>query len=206
MQRFLIAIVLILATVSARADLFSFYGITSNDPSGTAVTIGETQLSVDVDVQTPTTSLLTFANSGPDYNSVAKICFDFLPEVNPVVVSTSFSWAVGMTMGANQLPGGDGWFMSDICLNALPPPSMNGVTPLTSPLEVLLSYDAGFDILAALSTTDLRIGLHLTGIGDDGLGGDYSESFINNIPEPSTALLLGFIALVGKSYRRIFVV
>lgn len=203
MKRLITAIVLILATVSAHAELFSFYGITSNDPSGDAVTIGEAQLSMDVTVLSPTSVQLLIANTGLDYNSVSKICFDGPDGINLGIISIIPSnWSEGNT----QLPGGDGWFNSDFCIHADPPPSMNGITPLTSPLEVILSYTAGFDILDSLYTTDLRVGMHVVGMGDDGFGDDFSESFINNIPEPSTALLLGFIALVGKSYRRIFVV
>lgn len=202
MKRFITAIVLILATVSARAELFSFYGITGNDPSGNAVTIGETQLSVDVTELSPTTARLLFANSGPVDSAVTKICFEYsgATAINLGLVSTSpMSWSLGNT----QLPGANGTFISDFCIHTDPPPSMNGITPTTSPLEVILSYDAGsFDIVESLGNADFRLGLHVISIG----AGEYSESFINNIPEPSTALLLGFVALVGKSYRRIFVV
>ena len=196
-----------MVAASAQAVPYSFYGITSNDPSGNAVSIGETQISVDVTVTSPTTATLLFANSGPFDSAVTKICFEYsgAGSINLGLVSTSpMLWS----MGNEQLPGADGWFNSEFCILADPPPSMNGVTPTTSPLEVILSYDAGtLNIIDSLNNADFRIGMHVIAIDYPGAleDGGYSESFINNIPEPSTALLLGFIALLGKSYRRIFV-
>ena len=203
MRRLVITTVLIMASLTARAELFSFYGITANDPSGASISIGESQLSMDVTVLSATTASLVVANPGPEMSSVAKICFDYsgIADINLALVSTSMPWTYD---ASGQLPGADGMFNSDFCVKAIPPPSQNGITPATSPLEIILSYDAGsFDILAALGNADFRVGLHLT---DVGAGGQYSESFINNIPEPSTTLLLGFVALAGKFYRKIFCV
>ena len=188
-----------MVSFSAHCELLSVYGISDNDPTGNAVSIGEAQLSIDVTVLSTTTASLVFANSGPDDNSVSEIYFDGPNDINLGLVSTSAPW----NLSKNNLPGANSWFHSDLAIKAPPPPSKNGITPSNSPLEVVLSYDEGsFDIFEALGTADFRIGLHLISIGS------YSESFINNIPEnnipePSTALLIGFIALAASGYRRI---
>lgn len=199
---------LVMGAIAVQADIYSFYSITTNDLSGTAASIGEDQISVDVTVTSPTTASLLFYNSGPFDSAVMKICFEYTGAgaINLGLVSTSpMLW--NMTNG--QLPGAAGWFNSEFCIDADPPPSMNGVTPTTSPLEVILSYDAGtLDIIESLNNADFRIGMHVIGIDYPGAleAGGFSESYINNIPEPSTALLLGFIGLAGKSIRKIFVV
>ena len=198
--------------MSVQCELLSVYGITDNDPTGNSVSIGEAQLSIDVTVLSATTASLVFANSGPDDNSAAKLFFDYSgpADINLGLVGTydengdPGNWIVGN----KHMPGANSWFHSDLGIKAPSPPSKNGITPSKSPLEVILSYDAGsFDILEALGTADFRIGIHLISIGP------YSESFINNIPEssnnipqPSTALVIGFIALSAKSYRKIFCV
>ena len=66
MKRYIIAVTLILATVSTRAELFSFYGISANDPTGTAVSIGEAQLSMDVNTLSPGRVSCLVENTVPD--------------------------------------------------------------------------------------------------------------------------------------------
>jgi hypothetical protein len=52
------------------------------------------------------------------------------------------------------------------------------------------------DVLQALGNE----GLHVQSMGE----GNDSKSFINNIPEPSTALFIGFIGMAAKGCRKIF--
>ena len=56
-----------------------FYNITGNDPTGDDAAIGEGQLSVEVDSNSPwlkNGSTFTFNNSGPEPCSIADVYFD----------------------------------------------------------------------------------------------------------------------------------
>lgn len=216
MKPIIIAAVLIMATVSAHAELFSFYGISTNDPSGTAVSIGEAQLQMEVTTGVvPGQATFLFSHTGTSPATITEIYFDS-PDLIPsllfeLLTIDSTPWinntGVVFVEGANpeELPGGnmmDVAFNENVCVSteASPPPSKKGVDPGEYVL-LTMTYNDSYDLLGMLGNEQLRVGLHVTGIDPYA-----SESFVNNIPEPSTALLLGFVALVGKSYRRIFVV
>lgn len=209
----LITFVLILVNVPARAVLFSFYGITSNDPSGNAVTIGETQLSMDVNILSPGLVSVLFENTGLYSSSVAEIYFDS-PTVIPPLNLELFSIINGSGVkyvedeAPDTLPGGNDpliQFSADVAAEAGNPAPKNGINP-GEWLELHLTYtDPPHNFIDMLMSGELRVGLHVIGLGDDGFGGNYSESFINEImiPEPSTALLLGVAALFCRTYRKI---
>ena len=204
MKRYIIAVTLILATVSARAELFSFDAITSTDPFNPA--IGESQLFMDVR-ETDGAVSITFTNTGPQLSTIAEIYFDS-PDVEPPlnltldqIINTP---GVNFIEGARppELPSGRLFeFCADLASEATNP-AQTGIDP-NEYLVLEMSYThPPYSFIDLLKTGELRVGLHVVSMGTSA----GSESFINNIPEPSTALLLGFVALVGRSYRRIFVV
>lgn len=216
MKRFITAVVLMVAVVSARAEMFTFYSITSNDPSGDSQTTGENQIEMYVTETGIGEVSILFTNTGPNLSAISDIYFD-VPEVEPpfnlqlsandILPGPDVDFVLG-TRPENLPAGMDPLiaFYSDENLGATSPPPVNGINPYEYLILNMTYTDPPHNFIAMLESGELRVGLHVISMGDDGLGGTYSESFINNIPEPSTALLLGFIALVGKSYRRIFVV
>jgi hypothetical protein len=63
------------STLQAEVTTFQFYGITSNDPCGTAVEAGENQLFMDV-FNTGNTVKFRFRNEGPVGSSLTGVWFD----------------------------------------------------------------------------------------------------------------------------------
>ena len=81
MKHLLVAAILIASALVARAELFAFQAITSNDPSGYAQFAGESQLYMDVTLLGTGQASLVFTNAGPEDSVVSRINFDFVPEL-----------------------------------------------------------------------------------------------------------------------------
>jgi hypothetical protein len=181
---------------SADAEWFDFSAITANDPSGFSQYIGESQLRMEVVQSAAGESRFTFVNAGTEASSLAQIYFDFTPEINLDLTRIDNGDGVSFTSGKvtpGNLPGGKAIFAtfdSDLAVGAENPAAMKGINP-GERLDLIMSYSSSYDIIAALASEDLRVGLHVISLGQ------YSESFVNVVPEPATLplLLSGTIAL-----------
>ena len=197
MKHLLIVAALILSSLATRAELFSFYAITSNDSSGYTQFVGETQLYMDVTLLEIGQVSLIFKNDGPEDSVVTRIYFDFLPELNLSLVAINDGNGVDFKatpVNPKNLPAGRGMesiFISDLGVAAENASPKHGINP-NATLELIMNYDSSYDILGALGNEDLRVGLHVQSFES----GD-SESFVNVIPEPGTLplLCLGSLAL-----------
>jgi hypothetical protein len=184
--------------------------------------IGQNQLFVDVvdDSQSSSFGGVTvapssgqvgflFYNIGPSPSVITLVLFDdgvlSLPLSLVQVSGVSFS----QVSGSPTLPGGGGLTppfatTSGFGAHANPPPPANGVGP-SEALGIIFSLASGKtwgDVISAMGTGSLRIGLHVQAIGAT----DGSESFINNpnpVPEPATLGLVGAgLALLGWRKRK----
>lgn len=179
---------------------FGFYNITGNDP--TDVTIGETQLFVDVSDAGANQVLFTFRNTGPDQSVISEIYFDDDSLLSTVSI-TDGQADVDFVLFASpsNLPGGrllDPAFeaSADLCAESARPGPKKGVNP-GQQVGVLFDLQAGGtfqDVVNELNDRTLRIGIHVIGFENGG-----SESFVN-VPEPAAIWLVGLggLALLRK--------
>ena len=180
----------------AHAEWFNFNAITANDPSGFSQYVGESQIQMEVVLYEEGQIRVLFVNEGPEESSLAHIYFDFSPEINLSLARIGNADGVSFTsepVNPNNLPSGKSIFEafeSDLAVGAVNPASKNGINP-GERLDLIMNYNTSYDIIAALANEDLRVGLHVISLGE------YSESFVNVVPEPATLplLLSGTIAL-----------
>ncbi|MCK5676161.1 MAG: PEP-CTERM sorting domain-containing protein [Verrucomicrobia bacterium] len=218
-MKYLIAsILLMVGVVASHAEIYSFYAITANDSNGVAQTIGESQLFMDVTIAGSGLANFAFTNTGSSASTITEIYFD-APDATPaldlglagIINGTGvqfYEGKMGKTTPSN-LPGGENLidpFVSDIGAEAEPAPVYKGVDPYEYVL-LEMSYNNSYNLLDMLKNEELRIGLHVIGMGT----GSYSESFINNnftsnIPEPASLILFGATAAVVAFVRRRFAV
>jgi hypothetical protein len=183
----------------AHADLFGFGCITHNLASDCA--IGEAQLELEVTDAGWNQVLFTFTNTGLDASSITQVYFDTDAALETVIVSILPMPGVDFSEGATPpvLPGGTPIsFVVDTSAGANPAVQPNGVNPGES-LGILI--DPPFDeVIAALYSGDLRVGIHVQGFASGG-----SESFVAMpTPEPHAALLflVGTAVAAGSARRR----
>jgi hypothetical protein len=188
-----------------QADTFHFYPITQNDKTGDAQQVGETQLLMNLYRLAAGLSRLVIVNEGAEEAVVSQIYFDWMSGQPLVIESIGNGPDVRFSEQAvnpANLPAGRSIFpafVSDLAIGAVKPGPRNGINP-GEHLELTISHDEAYPLGTALRDGSLRVGLHVIGIGE------YSESFINVVPEPATMPLLisGSILLrfLGQSRNR----
>ena len=190
MKRLFIIAVLAFSSLTARSELFTFYAITSNDSSGYAQFVGESQLYMNVNLLGMGQVSLVFTNTGPDESVITRIYFDYIPELSLSLAAINDGNGVNFQsapVNPKTLPAGRGMedtFIAGLAVASANASPHNGINP-SGTLELILNYDDSYDFLDSLGNTDLRVGLHVQAFE----GGD-SESFVNVIPEPGTLPLL----------------
>jgi hypothetical protein len=225
---FLVVIALVFGvfSVPTRANLtvrFDLYCITSNDPTGTAESVGESAFYVDVSPGTSTNQVLfefgvltgfPYPTDDPEedpysYYIDGVYFYDgaLLGAVASIIdADTGGDAGVDFEEPAtpHHLPGfnpGDyPSLLHGLTYDAdADPPAKTWAIQPGETLGVLmdLAGDATFDnVIAGLSDGDIVIGLKAQGFGD------YSESFVT-IPAPGAVLLSGIgVCLVGWLRRR----
>ena len=152
------------------------------------------------------TVTFTFTNTAVTPSNIANIYFDDnnLLSFNSFLTQTGTTFSQGGSPG--NLPGGNSIspvFTANTALNvsADPGPPANGINAAGDVLTVsynLLGGATFADVESALASGDLRLGLHVRSIGEEG----DSDSFVSVvIPLPTTAGLAG-LGLAGVALRR----
>lgn len=176
---------------------YSFSGITNNNPGD--VLIGEAQLSMELSDPGGDQVLFTFINEGPEASSICDIYVEdgsylSLASIDDSDPGVSFSEdaSPGNLPGGNEL---DPAFDASISADSDAPVQQNGVNPGESVglYFDLLGGNTIADIITAIGTGDLRVGIHVQGFASGG-----SESFIL-VPAPGAIVLssIGALAVAG---------
>ena len=185
---------------SAAAVMVSFDCISNNSMAN--CTNGEQQLFIDVTDEGTSRVLFTFNNTGPFASSITDVYFDdrasVLASIEALIDSDQNMGDAGVdfSVGAAppNLPSGndaDPAFMVTSGLSADSDPAVqpNGVNPgetLGILLNTVVMQDFD-DVIAALISGELRIGIHVQGFGDGG-----SESFVSTpVPLPAAVWFMG---------------
>jgi hypothetical protein len=186
---------------SASADLYSFARITSN--SSTILN----QLSVDVTAAGGNRVNFTFKNNVGAASSITGIYFDDDAGVLASIKSLTESSGVDFSTGGSppDLPSGTNiGFSSQFRATANPPPSSNGISTSAEYLTIKFDLAGGKafgDVLAALESQSIRIGLHVQALPDG-----KSDSYVTKpptvvVPSPNAAFL-GLIGLALLGFQR----
>lgn len=218
-----LACILIASYVYADPITYGFYGITHTLPANEA--IGEAQLFVALSQDLSGNTVFHFYNNGPSPSSITEVYFDdgaiigsTMSVIGDPLPSSPPPAGVDFNQGPPpnnpNLPGGNpiGFVVSDSYFATSNTPTQPyGVNPgehlyITF---VLASGKTFQDVLDDLESADLRIGIHVQGIGQN----SGSESFVNNptpilpIPEPATMIflgggLLGMAGFLRKKFKK----
>ncbi|MBT8042622.1 MAG: hypothetical protein HKP10_06955 [Kiritimatiellales bacterium] len=210
MKIYIIAVLTVLAPLMAQAEPFGFYAITDNAPYNASA--GENQLFMLVDEGGTLGQVsVLFTNTGPTASTLKSIYFDTLdPYVSPAIdlqiesivngtgVNFTEDKKVKNFNGGNPIRA----FSSNLSLGN-DGSNANGIDPNEYLILNLTYNQSAYDFMDMLQSGDLQVGLHAGAFPNGG-----SEKFVNStepydsvIPEPSTALLLGFSGLLVKGFR-----
>lgn len=199
---------MLINTMSAKADMYTynFNKITNNS----YLDLGD-QLRVVLTDSGNNQILFTFYNDIGIKSSICDIYFDdnsgYLNSLETIINGTGVSF--DSPARPKNLPGGKPFsFKSDFSVDSDSPVSHNGINSSTESLGLLFNLTSGksySDVINALASECLRIGLHIQSIGYC----DKSDSYINDhgnqnvVPVPGAALL-GFlgISLAGVKLRK----
>jgi len=201
-----IFILTLLLAANANATSVGFGCITANDLSGDSCAIAESQLSLDV-TSSSDQVLFTFSNTGSVDSFIAGIYFmyegvDFL-SFDSIINETGVSFSEGARPG--HLPAYHG--LPSFSVGADSKGSgKSGIDPGES-LGILFNLGGAVfdDVLNAMNSDDLVIGLHVQGLGH---GNHFSESLrhhhVSAVPVPAAVWLFGsgLLALAGLVRRR----
>ena len=153
--------------------------------------IAEAQITLEVTDLGGGSVDVTIANAGADALSIANVYFDGAILSGITAINDDPNDVVFALGGAPVvLPGGNSLsppFSVDFLVSAANPAPFRGINPGES-LSLTLAIADGFDfadVVAALGSGDLRIGMHAIAFGSGG-----SESLVT-IPEPGSLLLIG---------------
>ncbi|MEN8254883.1 MAG: PEP-CTERM sorting domain-containing protein [Verrucomicrobiota bacterium] len=208
-MKHLILIILLTASAS-RAELFGFNAITANDTNGTAQIVGESQLFMDVTSTGEGQVSVLFTNTGPASSAISEIYFSTLdPDVAPpvsleivsVINGPGVSFVDGDVAPPNP-PGGEliGWMCTDEAAGS-EKAAKNAIDPYEYLILEMTYTEPPYNFLDMLHSGDLQVALHVI---DMGAGGEFSETFVNVIPEPASMVLLlgtsGLIAFVRRKF------
>jgi hypothetical protein len=211
----LAAFLLIAPAVSAVS--FGFEGLTNNHALDVA--IGEAQLQLDVTDDGNGIVRFALSNSGPARSSLTDVYFDSdyaMLKGMAIVDRDQNSGDSGVDFSKGASPGNlPGWQLANpdfmvsrgLSADSDPPVQRNGVNP-GEVLVLLFSTRGPYDfddVIAALDSGHLRVGIHVQAFASGG-----SESFLNErslvgnpVPEPNSALLSAIaIGGVGGVLRR----
>jgi hypothetical protein len=175
--------------------------------------VGEVQLSLDVTDSGNGTVTLTLRNVGPAASAIANVYLDEPFEFGTASLIQSAGVSFKRGGSPKKLPGGNTvGFVGEIRFAANAPKPQRGVNPGES-LSIVLTLTGGktyADVVSALSSGEMRVGVHLIGVSDPGCTGkrdfcDTSASLVNrpgDVPEPAVAALLGVAALLAAAATR----
>ena len=197
MKRVFIIAFATLSLSVVRAELLNFSSITSNDPTGYAQFVGESQLMLDASYLGSSRYSLVFSNEGPADSVISEIYFDYTSDLSLQLIGINkgagVRFSAGRTNPANLPSGRNITFASELSVSADNPSPRHGVNP-SEYLELIIHYEGSNDLLSSLGNSDLRVGLHVISLGE------YSESLVNVVPEPATFSM----ALLGSLFMRMF--
>lgn len=195
-----LGLALMLFVASASAEVFTFLKITDNNPEDLSG-----QLSVNVTDAGSGLVSFEFLNNVGIASSVTQIYFDNGSGSYLSALSLGTQTGVDFDIGGAppNLPAGNTIsFTSDYRATADSPVSQNGINSSTDSLQ-LLGSGLFANIIAGLTSGDLRIGLHVQAIGQ--LGG--SDSYVTTpsaVPVPAAAwLFMSGLGLFGIARRRL---
>lgn len=190
-----------LAAAAAAGPVYSFSAITQNGTQSVAQ--GQSQLSMTVSSFAAGVINFRFDNVGPASFVIAQVYWDntggLLSGVNSIASGAGVAFAGGGT--PTSLPNANAAnFTSSFRISADSPAPSNGVGPGET-LDVRMNLAGGVtlaQVLAALDTNAMRVGIHATAFANG-----QSEAFVstNIIPLPGAAAM-GSAGLLGVASRR----
>jgi hypothetical protein len=211
----LLVCVLLAVARTATADTLTlgFYGITHNNAANES--IGEAQLSVDVSNEDVNGKALDdwevafiFRNVGPQASSITDVYFDDGTLLGISSILGSGGVAFNRLAKPGELPGAQNLVPAFVTTAGFSadsdkPVQWNGVNPgewlqIIFDLQSQQTYQDTVDaLLHPTAKSDLRIGIHVQGFASGS-----SESFVNEVPAPSSMVALVSMGLVGLFHLR----